>query len=263
MRLRAAGAMPARLGKEIDCIFLTGTSSSDCASAAECAPVAPAGGTHTMPPVSDLASRIDAEFSVVEQKVKQFQTQQVQEHRDRQKRLEQLGTVFDQLTEIAKPRLELLVKKFGDRVQTTPRLVPSTREVSFSFQSRVARVNLKFSASTDRDIQKVTLSYDLEIIPVLMRFKPHDEIEFPINSLDKEAVAAWVDDHIVEFIRTYFAMGENEIYLKDYMVEDPIAHVRFPKMAAAATVEHGGQTYYFVGDETRCEFEKQHTVAAK
>ena len=41
----------------------------------------------------------------------------------------------------------------------------------------------------------------------------------------------------MEFVQTYFAMGENEIYLKDQMVEDPIAHVQFPKQAAATTLE--------------------------
>src|SRR5216684_3111952 len=127
-----------------------------------------------MPDIKSLASRIDAEFSGVEDKVKKFQVEQLAEHKQREKRLEQLGQVFDQLAAIWRPRIELLVKKFEGRVQTTPRIVPSTREVSFDFQSRVARVRLKFSATTDRDIQKVILSYDLEIIPVLMHFKPHD-----------------------------------------------------------------------------------------
>ena len=216
-----------------------------------------------MPAISDLASRIDAEFSAVEQKVKQFQGQQVQEHKERQKRLEQLGKLFDDLADIWRPRVELLVKKFGEHVQATPRVVPSTREVTFTFQSRLARVALKFSASTDRDIQKVILGYDLSIIPVLMRFKAHDELEFPLSAVDKEAVAKWIDDRIVEFVQTYFAMGENEIYLKDQMVEDPVANVRFPKMAAATTVNYEGKTYYFVGEETRHEFEKQHGIESR
>src|SRR5262249_52293643 len=178
-----------------------------------------------MPDINSLASRLDAEFAAVEAKVKSYQTEQVEAHKQREKRLEQLGKVFDQLRNVWRPRLELLVQKFGDRVQTTPRIVPATREVTFNFQSRLARVRLKFSASTDRDVQKVILSYDLEIVPVLMRFKPHDEVEFPLNAVDKEAVAKWFDDRIVDFVQTYFSMGENEIYLKDQMVEDPIAHV--------------------------------------
>ena len=216
-----------------------------------------------MPDVNQLASRLDAEFSALEQKVKRQQVEKAAEHQQRQKRLGLLAEVFGELRDTLKPRLELLVEKFGDRVQTTPRVVPSTREVTFDFQSRMARVRLKFSATTNRDVDKVILSYDLEIIPVLMRYKPHDEIEFPLNGVNMETAAKWIDDRIVDFVQTYFAMGENEIYLKDQMVEDPIAHVRFPKVAAATALEWQGQKFYFIGEETRREFEKQQGIGPK
>src|SRR5262249_26008415 len=163
-------------------------------------------------------------------KAKKFQAQKMEEHKERQKRLDQLTKVFDQMSDIWRPRLELLVKKFGDRVKVTPRIVPSARDAVFDFQCNVAKIRLKFSASTDRDIRKVILGYDLEIIPVLMRFKTHDEVEFPLDAVDKDVTTKWIDDRIVDFVQTYFSMGENEIYLKDQMVEDPIAHIRFPKI---------------------------------
>ena len=122
---------------------------------------------------------------------------------------------------------------------------------------------VKDVTSTDRDIQKLILSYELKIIPLVMRFKSHDEVEFPLNAIDKEAVAKWIDDRIVDFIQTYFSMGENEIYLKDQMVEDPVAHVRFPKVAAATTLEWQGKTFYFIGEDTRREFEKQQRTGSK
>jgi YHS domain-containing protein len=216
-----------------------------------------------MPDINSLASRIDAEFSAVVEKIKQFQVQQVGEHKDRQKRVEQLGKVFDELSKIWTPRLELLVKKFGDRVQVTPRIVPSTREGTFQFQSSLAHVRLKLSASTDRDVQKVILSYDLEIIPVLMRFTPHAEVEFPLTAVDKEAVAKWLDDRIVDFVQTYLSLGDNDYYLKEHMVEDPVSHVRFPSMAAGRTLEWNGQKFYFIGEETYHEFAKQNNIPIK
>ncbi len=214
-----------------------------------------------MPDIKNLAGRIDAEFAAVEAKVKKFQAEEVEAHKQRQELLEQLGKVFEQLSDIWKPRLELLLKKFEGRVQATPRIVPSAREGTFDFQSHLARVRLKLSALTDRDIQKVILSYDLEIIPVLMRFKQHDELEFPIDRVDREAAAKWIDDRLVDFVQTYFAMGENEIYLKDDMVEDPVAHVRFPRQAAAMTLEWQGHKFYFIGKETRREFAEQNKIA--
>jgi hypothetical protein len=216
-----------------------------------------------MPDTSSLASRIDAEFSAVEEKVKKFQTEQVEEYKAREKRLERLGQLFDEMSKLWKPRLEFLAKKFGDRVQVKPKLTPSTREAAFEFHSKTGRVRLKFSASTDRDVKKVILGYDLEIIPVLLRYEPHAEKEFPLDAVDQQAAAQWIDDRIVDFVRTYLSMGENEQYLKDHMVEDPVAHVRFPDFAAGATLEWKGQKLYFLSEETRREFEKQQGTGTK
>jgi YHS domain-containing protein len=82
-----------------------------------------------------------------------------------------------------------------------------------------------------------------------------------MDKVDKGAVAKWIDDRIVDFVQTYFSMGENEIYLKDYMVEDPVTHVRFPRQAAATSLEWKGQKFYFIGEETRREFAEQNKIA--
>jgi hypothetical protein len=216
-----------------------------------------------MADLNTLAGRIDAEFSAVAQKVKKAQAGQLEEQRQRQQRLAQLAEVFGELSEIWRPRLDLLVAKFGDRVQVKPRVVPSTREVTLEFLSHVARVRLKLAAYTDRDVRKVILGYDLEIIPVVVRYEPHAELEFPLGKVDKEAVAKWVDDRLVGFVQTYFSLGENEIYLKDEMVEDPIARITFPKVAAVGTLEWQGQTVYFIDDQTRREFAANHKIAVK
>jgi hypothetical protein len=213
-----------------------------------------------MPDINSLASRIDAEFTAVAEKVKKFQAEQVEEHKGRQKRLELLARVFEQMQGIWRPRLELLVKKFGDRVHVEPRFLPSTREATLDFKSNLGQVRLTLSAMTDRDVRKLVLTYDLEIIPVLMRYKGHDEVEFPLTEIDKEVVARWVDDRIVEFLQTYLSLGENDYYLRDSMVEDPVANVHFPSFAAAATLEWQGKKFYLIGEETRREFARKNGI---
>jgi YHS domain-containing protein len=216
-----------------------------------------------MPDSTSLASRIDAEFAAVVERMKQQRTEQLGEQRGRQERLARLGKVFDELSQVWKPRLDVLVNKFGELVEVKPRLVPSTREATFTFQSKQARVRLKFAASTDRDVRKVILSYDLDIIPVVLQFEPHAELEFPLEAVNEQAVAKWIDDRILDFVRTYLALGDNEVYLKEYMVEDPISQVRFPNFAAGATLKWQGKTYYFIGEETQQEFIKQHGIRAE
>lgn len=49
-------------------------------------------------------------------------------------------------------------------------------------------------------------------------------------------------------------------HLKDQLVEDPVAKIHFPKYLATSTLERDGRTYYFVGEDTCREFEKQSAV---
>lgn len=216
-----------------------------------------------MTEIKSLSSRIDAEFAAVEKKVKDIQAERLQEYRERRKRLQQLDGVFQKLAEAWKPRLETLLRKFGDRVQVTPRLTPSSREATFEFPSNQGGIRLRFSASTDPDVHKVILSYDLEIIPAFFRYEPHAELELPLDAVDEAAAGRWVDDRIVEFVRVYLSMCEDEIYTRYQVVEDPVAHVRFPDFAAGATLEWQGEKHYFIGEETRHELARQHGIAVQ
>jgi len=207
--------------------------------------------------VESLISRLKAEFSAHDQKQTQARSAQVQEHKDRQKRLGQLESVFDQLRDVWRPRLEALASQFKDQVKLEPSVVPGRRRATFTFQSPLAHIALQFAASTDADVENLVLTYDLDILPIFTTFEKHSEIEFPIDRIDKEAMGKWLDDRIVDFVKVYLSLYENEFYLKDHMVEDPVARVKFPKFVAAATVQRKGQTYYFISDETRREFESK------
>jgi hypothetical protein len=158
--------------------------------------------------IGDLAKRISIEFSSTAEKDKERLGGLEQPTAEQQRCLEQLGKVLDELREVWKPRLELLVKEFGNRVQASPHVVPSERHVTFTFQSSKAHVNLRFSALPDRDFKRLILGYLLEINPAVIHYKPFDELEFPLNAVDKQAVAKWFDDRIMDFVRTYLSMGD-------------------------------------------------------
>jgi YHS domain-containing protein len=210
-----------------------------------------------MSDTKNLASSIDAAFSAMEQKRKQIQTEETKKHQDWQQRLERISGVFDSLRDIWKPRLEVLMHKFGDKVTATPRLEPSSRNVELRINSELARIVLRFQATTDYEMRKIILNYDLQIIPILMKYDSHAELEMPADSVDREAVGRWIDERILSFVKTYVALHENPFYLRDHMVEDPVTGVRFPKLLAGAKIDKGGRTYYFISDETRREFEER------
>jgi YHS domain-containing protein len=213
-----------------------------------------------MAELQSLIDRVDLEFSASEDKIKKFQKEQVDAYKDRQARLQTLGQVFQKLREVWRPRLEVLQSKFGDKVNVKPTFIPSLREAKFEFQSKLAAISLKFSATTDFEVTKIILTYDLRIVPTLMNFDSHSDLEIPLENPDPEKVAQWVDDRIISFVRTFQSLHENEFYLKDHMVEDPVIGVRFPKFAAGATLDWKGKTYYFVSDESRSEFQKKQGI---
>ena len=215
-----------------------------------------------MADLSAFNKRIDAEFDASQEKIKKLQTKKMEEHKGREERLEQFGRLSEQLRDVWKPRLEALAKKFGERVEVTPTVTPSRREATFKFQSPLARIDLRFSVVADQDVQNVIFNYDLEILPILMEFEKHADVKFPLDAVDQEAVARWIEDRIVSFVRTYLAVHENNHYLKGHLVQDPVAGVSFPKYAAGATLQRGGKTYYFIGEETCREFERKQPATA-
>jgi len=210
-----------------------------------------------------LQDRIDAEFTAIQAQIKNRQEQTVIEYEGRQERLKLFEQRCQQLQEIWRPRLEVLTEKFSGRVKVTPQLKKGLREVVFVFQSELASVRLRFSASTDTDVRKLVLDYNLEILPILMKFDSHQQIDFPLESIDDAAVGEWIDNRIVDFVQTYLAMSQNEYYLKDHMVVDPVAGVKFPKFAAVSQLERRGKTHYFISEETRHEFERQQAAAVE
>ncbi|MDX1390338.1 MAG: hypothetical protein R3344_14200, partial [Acidobacteriota bacterium] len=174
----------------------------------------------------DLTSRIDEAFTNHEQWLAKIRGEQLADYEGRRERLKLFDPLCERLKEIWRPRLEMLAERFGQEVEVTPSVTPGRRAARFAFDSKLASIDLRFSASTDSDVRKLVLAYDLKIIPILMKFEPHAEIEFPIEDVDDNAVARWIDDRIVEFVRTYLSLHENEYYLKDQMVEDPVSGTR-------------------------------------
>jgi YHS domain-containing protein len=133
--------------------------------------------------------------------------------------------------------------------------------VTYRFASPLAQFDLTLSAMTDADVRNLVLDYSLDILPILMNFERHRQLELPLDDVDPAVVERWLDDRLVEAVRTYLQLHQNANYLKGHLVTDPVAKVEFPKYAAGATLDWKGKTYYFVGEESRNEFAKENQIA--
>lgn len=89
--------------------------------------------------------------------------------------------------------------------------------------------------------------YGLEILPILMEYKPHDEKNFDLNDPDKE-IGLWVEEKIVEFIDTYLRLETHPLYQKDNIVTDPVCGMQISAIAATSKLEWPGRTIYFCSE---------------
>lgn len=210
-----------------------------------------------MSDVNDLVARIEGAFSALKEKAKLQQQQELQHYQERQKLFQEYEKAQARVVQIARPRLEALAKRAGERVSVTPSVSESRRSAKFEFKSPKAHITLSFAVAPDRDLKHVVVESDLKIVPVLWRFDSHAEFTSPIAALDEAGLTRWLDDRIVAFVELYVQIHQAEIFEKAEYVEDPVARVKFPKFAAGASLEQGGQTVYFIDENTKREFAKQ------
>jgi hypothetical protein len=213
-----------------------------------------------MTDIGTLLHRIDQELAVDVKRETAAWEEVARESRERGPRLARYEAVAKHIIELLKPRLDAFIERFKPVVKAQTRVREHTRAMNLNFASTVAKVNLTFEVFPDRDVSHVRLECTLEIIPVLLRYDRQSALELPLDAVQDDAVVAWFDDRVVAFVKAYLAIVRQDTalkeQLKEYLVEDPVAKIRFPKYLAASTLERDGRTYCFVDEETRREFEK-------
>jgi YHS domain-containing protein len=214
-----------------------------------------------MSDVNELAKRIEGAFSAVKDKAQQQMQERLGEFQQRQGLLKEYEKAQAKIVEIAKPRLEVLAKRAGDRAKVTPSVAQTRRAATFEFKSSKALMDLTFSVSPDREVKNAVVESDLKVVPVLWKFDCHSEFSTPIAKVDTDGLTKWLDDRILSFVNLYIQIHEGEVVDKAEMVEDPVAKISFPKFAAGATLEQGGKTHYFIDEKNKAEFAKQKGTA--
>jgi YHS domain-containing protein len=211
--------------------------------------------------IDALISRIEQEIAAEVERQKADWAESVQANRARGDRLQRYETEAERIIELLKPRLDAFLERFKAVVKAEPVIREHTRAVSLTFAATVAKVTLRFEVFPDRDVSHVRLECTQEIIPVVAPYDKQSVLEFPLEGVRDEAVVGWFDDRIVAFVKAYIAVVRQDAalreQLKDQLVEDPVAKIRFPKYLASSTQELDGRIYYFVDEDTRRQFEQQ------
>jgi hypothetical protein len=202
-----------------------------------------------------LGGRIDAEFELSRDRLRRLRREAPDGVRCRQQRLSLYEDACERMGSLWIPRLEVLQHRLSDRLQVAVALHRDRRQAGLAFTSGLARIHLSFLAMTDADVSSLVLEYSLDLLPSLIAFPGRDRHSQPLERIDEQETGEWIGDRLVEFVRVYRSLYENEYCLGGHLVEDPLTHVRFPRSAAAATLERHGKTFYFMSSETRTEYE--------
>lgn len=212
-----------------------------------------------------MIKQIDQELAVEVKRQKAAWAEVVQANRERAPRLQRYEAVAEHLIDLLKPRLTAFIERFKAVVKAEPSVREHTRAMNLTFAATIAKVTLTFEVFPDPDVKHVRLECTQEIIPVVVRYDKQAVLELPLDAVQDDTVVQWFDERILAFVKAYLALvrqdAELKEHLKDQLVEDPVAKIRFPKYLASSTVERDGRTYYFVDEDTRREFESQATAA--
>lgn len=218
---------------------------------------------------SSLAARILGEVDTAKDRVKTLRKAADQAYDIQSRKCQALGMLAEQAYAILKERIGALLKTehFAD-------LTFSEKEVSHAgmgprgfgkhitiaiphSDSCLAKVILDFHLDGDLGYDSLVLDYKLEIIPVYLKFKGKDQYTIPVNAFSINAATTWIDDKLVEFVRTYFEIYFSEYYQSKSIVHDPVLNINFPKAFASGVKSYNGTTYYLFTAESQKRFEDQ------
>ena len=204
-----------------------------------------------------LEAQIRERLSAVQVRTLQAQDAAKEEMEELQLRSEQFWEVTRRLLDdIICPRMRLLKELFPKgRLTLADGVKTSVCVCSFDHTPDYpASTKLEIGVLPDLPNKTAIIGYSLEILPIFFDFTRHDQIALSLHEVDQQEVSSWLDSKLLQFTDTYLQVRSLEQYQRDNMVTDPVCGMSINSGHAAASVDHGGKTYYFCIDDCRRKF---------
>lgn len=157
---------------------------------------------------------------------------------------------------IVRPRLQAVASYF-------PNAAPDRADRSdrsaywFGYCERFpADTKVEIAVEHDERVDNLVIHYELYIMPVFLKFDPHDKLTMPLDKVDEVAIEDWVEAKLLGFLDTYLRIDRGEEDFEDEVVVDPVCGMRISRSSAGATIDYRGHPYYFCTDECRQRFAK-------
>lgn len=157
------------------------------------------------------------------------------------------------LTEVIQPRLEAVARFFpGARVRPA---VQEHRCVAwFGFCQRFpATARVELTVDADQPLDQIVLRFDLSIMPSFMKYDAHDKLPLPLENVDEQLAAAWVEERLLAFLDAYLQLDRGEDDSSEILAIDPVCGMQV-NAATALQSDHRGHAYYFCSEPCRQRF---------
>lgn len=120
-----------------------------------------------------------------------------------------------------------------------------------------ADTKVEFAVEHDEQIANLIIHYELSIMPVFLNFDPHDKLTMPLDAVNDQAIADWVEAKLLAFLDTYLRLDRGEGDFENDVVIDPVCGMRISRATAGAQTDYRGHPYFFCTNECRQRFEKE------
>jgi YHS domain-containing protein len=205
--------------------------------------------------LKDLDRRMMEKLTAAEDRWRFKQNHLHERMREFEERHQRYAGLVDRLVQtIVKPRIDKLANTFAN-AKYAEQVSPHRTELCFNHTARFpATVRLEMGISHDGTYEHLLGEYHLEILPIFFPFKASDQVAQPIDAVDEGKLAAWFDDHVLEFLDTYLRLDDTDQYQSENLVADPVCGMHVNKAYAPGRAEHQGKMHYFCTNDCRRKF---------
>jgi YHS domain-containing protein len=206
--------------------------------------------------LTDFERKIEERRSLNEERrtlQRNHQQQQMAEAEARHQRYTELADRLMQ--DVIRPRMEKLAASFDNARISETRSSRHTSCCQFEHTVRFpATASLEIGVTRDGEIKTVVLESQMEILPVFFPLEGRDQLVTPLDNVDEEKAAAWVESKILRFVDAYLRLETADAYQEENFVTDPVCGMHVNKAFAPAQTTYGRQTYYFCVPECQARF---------
>jgi YHS domain-containing protein len=170
-----------------------------------------------------------------------------------------------QFDEAAKSLIATVIKP---RLDAVAELFPSARTMTddqacrswcwFASSNRIPiTAKVEFAIEHDESVEQVFVRYESCLMPMFVRFQPHDKLTFRLGQLNPEQIAVWIEERIFEFLETYLHHDRGQDDLEEDIFTDPVCGMRLGRSDVRAQADYRGHPYFFCSTECREKFENK------